>query len=97
MHSKSIGEQVREQLNNKLKSKDCAIVPMIIGVILLFQQDRKNIRFKILSFSIVSLISFITYVIFPAAAPWYVTKYEFNSPDSTTAYKESNSRIKQNR
>ncbi|MHA1302942.1 MAG: phosphatase PAP2 family protein [Candidatus Heimdallarchaeaceae archaeon] len=66
-----------------------AIVPMIIGAILLFQHDRKNIRFIILSFSIVSLISFITYVVFPAAAPWYVTKYGFNPPDPATSYRES--------
>ncbi|MHA1317800.1 MAG: phosphatase PAP2 family protein [Candidatus Heimdallarchaeaceae archaeon] len=65
------------------------VIPFIIIVLMLLGKDRKNIRFTVLSFSIVSLISFITYVVFPAAAPWYIAQYGFNSPSPNISYSES--------
>ncbi len=52
------------------------IIPVIIGV--LFWIKNKNVyRQYILSFTVVSYISFITYILYPAMPPWFASELGF--------------------
>ncbi len=62
------------------------IIPLFIAIVFVIRKDLKNFRFMALSFAIVSLLSFITYIVYPAAAPWYIQKYGFTPPNPSVTY-----------
>jgi hypothetical protein len=49
-----------------------AFVPLVFGLYLYFKGDEKNFKFLVITFYTVTLLSFILFVSFPAAAPWLV-------------------------
>jgi len=63
-----------------------AFVPLVFGLYLYFKGDEKNFKFLIITFYTVTLLSFILFVSFPAAAPWYISQYGFIQPDITADY-----------
>ncbi|MHA1687457.1 MAG: phosphatase PAP2 family protein [Candidatus Heimdallarchaeaceae archaeon] len=64
-------------------------VPIILGVIFLLKDDLKSIRYTIFLFAVSTIISFVIYLAFPTAAPWYVSEYGFVKPDPTIPYQNS--------
>jgi len=66
-----------------------ALVPLVFGIYLYIKGDDENFKFLISTFYIVSLVSFILFVIFPAAAPWYINQYGFLPPDITVDYSQN--------
>lgn len=49
-------------------------VPMLLAV-LLFRRHRRTMAVHSWAFLLVNVMGFITYVLYPAAPPWYVAKY----------------------
>ncbi|MHA1347716.1 MAG: phosphatase PAP2 family protein [Candidatus Heimdallarchaeaceae archaeon] len=66
-----------------------AFVPLVFGLYLYFKGDEKNFKFLVITFYTVTLLSFILFVSFPAAAPWYISQYGFIQPDITANYTHS--------
>jgi hypothetical protein len=66
-----------------------AFVPLVFGIYLYFKGDGKNFKFLIITFYTVTLLSFILFVSFPAAAPWYIDQYGFVQPDITLDYNQN--------
>ena len=52
------------------------VIPVIIAIILWYREKRLYWQF-IIGLLIVSYLGFITYVFFPAAPPWWATKYGY--------------------
>lgn len=61
-------------------------IPLLLGFIFILKRDLKSIRYTIFLFSISTLISFIIYLAFPTAAPWFVDNYGFIKPDPNLPY-----------
>jgi hypothetical protein len=61
-------------------------VPLMFGIYLYFKNIRQFYYFAF-TFLLVNLLGFVVYYCYPAAAPWYVTKYGFvfnaNTPGNT--------------
>jgi hypothetical protein len=66
-----------------------AFVPLVFGLYLYFKGDEKNFKFLVITFYTVTLLSFILFVSFPAAAPWYISQYGFVQPDIAIDYSQN--------
>lgn len=66
-----------------------AFVPLVYGLYLYLKGDWKNFKFFVITFYTVTLISFILFMSFPAAAPWYISQYGFVQPDITLDYSQN--------
>ncbi len=62
-------------------------VPLLFGFYLYFKKKHRQFFYFAFTFLLTNLIGFVVYYSYPAAAPWYVSKYGFvfnaNTPGST--------------
>jgi inositol phosphorylceramide synthase catalytic subunit len=55
-------------------------VPSVVYTLLLFRYDRRRMRMLLVAFCLTHIAGFATYVLYPAAPPWYVEKYGVGEP-----------------
>ena len=60
----------------------CLWVPASFMLILHKYREQRRLRYFAWSFFALSMLGFITYFVYPAAPPWYVSKYGFAAPET---------------
>jgi membrane-associated phospholipid phosphatase len=65
-------------------------IPIFLAILVGYISDNKEaLRFMIISLVFTCFLAFVTFTLFPTAAPWYVDKYGYVQPSKTVGLTES--------